>query len=486
MLFVPEVGCPGLRDFLCGRTFLKGKNEMQKIGIIDNTLTQENSTFSFKEKIEIARQLEKLSVDTIELPEIENERTDILFVRTVSSFVKNSTLSVAAGSTKESINRALAALSATAKPCVRIELPMSTVGMEYISRKKAPKMLEWITECVTAARKSCSEVEFCAVDATRAEKEFLNTAITAAVEAGATRVCICDSTGDMMPDDFAAFAAAIKENISVPMGVRCDNKNGLAAAQAILSVRKGIECIKADIGGSGVPLETFSDMVKNCGNDYGFYSDIKTTELHRTVKQIEWISENAKNDKSAMRVATTEETSIHLDAKDDISAVITAAAKLGYDLSEDDQVKVYEEFCRVADKKDVGAKELEAIIASIALQVPATYKLINYVVNSGNIISSSAQLTLEKDGKEIQGVQMGDGPIDAAFKAIESIIGTHYELDDFQIQSVTEGKQALGSAIVKLRSGGKLYSGNGISTDIIGASIRAYVSAINKIVYEEA
>lgn len=459
---------------------------MQKIRIIDNTLAKENNTFSFKEKIEIARQLEKLNVDTIELPEIENERTDILLIRTLSSFVKNSTVSVAAGSDAKSIENAAAALSGTKNPCIRIELPLSTVGMEYISRKKAPKMLEWISECVAAAKEKCSEVEFCAVDATRADKEFLNSAISAAADAGATRICICDSTGDMMPDDFAAFAKEIKANTTLPVGVSCNNKNGLAVAQAILSVRQGIEFVKTQIGTEGVDLEIFSDMVKNCGNDYGFCSDIKSTELHRIVKQIKWISENAKTDNSTMRIGTSDESGIHLDAKDDIVAVTAAAKKLGYDLSEEDCAKVYEEFCRVADKKDVGAKELDAIIASVALQVPATYKLINYVVNSGNVISTSAQLTLEKGGKEIQGVQMGDGPIDAAFKAIEGIIGSHFELDDFQIQSVTEGKQALGSAIVKLRSGGKLYSGNGISTDIIGASIRAYISAVNKIVYEEA
>ena len=141
---------------------------------------------------------------------------------------------------------------------------------------------------------------------------------------------------------------------------------------------------------------------------------------------------------------------------------------------------------RVAGKKTVGAKELEAIVASSALQVPATYKLVSYVINNGNILAASAQLTLEKEGKPMQGVCLGDGPIDAAFLAIDHIIGHHYELDDFQIQSVTEGKEAMGSALVKLRSGGKLYAGNGISTDIIGASIRAYLNAVNKIVYEEA
>ncbi|MCR5207517.1 MAG: 2-isopropylmalate synthase, partial [Eubacterium sp.] len=137
-------------------------------------------------------------------------------------------------------------------------------------------------------------------------------------------------------------------------------------------------------------------------------------------------------------------------------------------------------------KKTVGAKELDAIVASAALQVPSAYKLVSYIINNGNIITASAHIVLEKDGETLESIQLGDGPIDASFIAIDSIIGSHYELDDFQIQAVTEGKEAMGSAVVKLRSGGKLYSGNGISTDIIGASIRAYLNAINKIVYEEA
>ena len=174
-----------------------------------------------------------------------------------------------------------------------------------------------------------------------------------------------------------------------------------------------------------------------------------------------------------------------LDANDDQSAVAAAVAKLGYDLSDDDQSKVYEEFLRVVDKKKVGAKELDAIVASVALQVPPTYKLVSYVINNGNIISSSAQIRMSKQDEEMEGICIGDGPVDAAFKALEQIIGRHYELDDFQIQTVTEGRDSMGSALVKLRENGKLYSGTGISTDILGASIRAYINALNKIVYEE-
>lgn len=459
---------------------------MKTITIVDTTLCREDSTFTFKERIEIARLLERLNVDAIEIPEIGDPKSDILFVRTVSTFVKNSILSVAAGKTAESIENAAAALSVAARPRIRIELPVSPVGMEYGCHKKPDKMLQWIAAAVAMAKEQCADVEFCAVDATRAEGDFLNQAIAAAVAAGATGIAVCDSAAEMLPDDFAAFADAVAAQVTVPVTVRCDNKNGLACAQAILAVRGDVVGVKTSVGGNAVPLDTFAGILKNCGDSYGFTAAVHQTELHRTVKQIAWVTDNAKNARNAVSVSAADENGIRLDTNDGQAEVLAAVAKLGYDLSDEDGARVYEEFLRVAEKKTVGFKELEAIVASTALQVPSTYKLISYVVNNGNLMSASAQLTLERDGRSMQGVCIGDGPIDAAFLAIDQIIGHHYELDDFQIQSVTEGKEAMGSALVKLRAGGKLYAGNGISTDIIGASIRAYLNAVNKIVYEEA
>ena len=456
---------------------------MNKIMIADRTLCF--GAYSFKEKIEIARQLEKLSVDTIEIAEITNAKSDVLFVKTIASFVNNSVLSVAAGSTLESVEQAAIALSNAKKSRIRIELPVSPVGMEYTCHKKAPKMLEWIKVVVSAAKEKCNDVEFCAIDATRAEIDFLTDAVNIAVETGANIVSVCDTAGGMLPDDFAEFAKKIADICNVPVGVGCDNKNGFACAQAILSVKNGVEYVKTSVGNETVSLETFATMVKNCGESYGFKSDVSFTQLNRIIKQIEWVTNNAKDSKSALQTANTAVEGVLLDSNDDQAAVISAVSKLGYDLSEDDQNKVYDEFLRVVDKKKVGSKELDAIVASVALQVPATYKLVSYVINTGNIISASAQITVNKGDKEMQGISVGDGPIDAAFLAIGQIIGHHYELDDFQIQSVTEGREAMGSAVVKLRADGKLYSGNGISTDIIGASIRAYLNAVNKIVYEE-
>lgn len=457
---------------------------MNQVRISDTTLCRESGRFSFKEKIEIARQLEKLRVDKIELPAVENVKTDVLLVRTVSSFVKSATLSVAAGESTESVDNAAAALSASAHKSIRIELPLSPVGMEYTCHKKPPKMLEWIAKIVSYAREKCDNVEFCAIDATRAEPDFLNRALTTAAASGAAEITVCDSAARLLPDDFAAFLSEIVQVVHCPVGVRCNNRNGLAAAQAILAVRAGVCEVKTAIEGDTVPLETMVGILRDCGDNYQLASGIAYTEVNRIIRQISRIVgvERYENGRQPLPAA---DASFSFDEKDDITVIGAAVASLGYELSDEDNVRVYEEFRRVAAKKKVGARELDAIVASVALQVPASYTLENYVINNGNIISSSAQITLCRDGKTMQGVCLGDGPIDAAFHAMEQIIGHHYELDDFQIQAVTEGKEAMGAALVKLRAGGKLYSGNGISTDIIGASIRAYLGAVNKIVYEE-
>lgn len=459
---------------------------MNTIKIADTTLCREGNAFSFKEKLEIARHLERLGVDRIELPEIENSKIDTLLVRTVSSFVQTGEISVAAGKTAESVTAAAEALAKARYPRIRIELPVSPVGMEYTCHRKPPKMLLWIQTVVQQAAESRIPVEFCAVDATRAEEDFLIEALCAAVKAGADTVTVCDSAAEMLPDEFAAFAARIAASVEVPVGVRSCDKNGMACAQAMMAVCRGIACVKTAVGGETVSLSGFATLLHNCGERYGVASGLRYTECRRIIQQIEWITDGDRAEHSVVAAVNADADNVVLDAQDDLASVSASVVRLGYDLSEEDMKKVYEEFSRLAAKKTVGSKELDVIVASVALQVPATYHLENYVISSSNVLAASAQITVTKDGKTLQGICLGNGPIDAAFRAVDQITGRHYELDDFQIQSVTEGREAMGSALVKLRCEGSLYSGKGVSTDIIGASIRAYLDAVNKIVYEEA
>ena len=458
---------------------------MKKISIADKTLVRSNSTFSFREKIEIARQLENLKVDVIELPEIVEERVDALLVRTVSSFVKNGIISVGAGVSAGSVDNAVKALASVKNSRVRIELPVSPVGLEYVCGKKPNKVGEYLKECIDKCVSAGVDFEFSAKDATRADFDLLVNLIDVAVKAGAKAVSVSEDSGETLPDDFSNFIQKIKAVIpeTVALGVSANDKNGLAIAHGIMAVKAGANVVKTCVSGEDISLKVFAGMVYSCGNTFGVSIGIKNTEIKRTVGQIEKFIGVIDGGTSIQTISS--ESDINLIASDSIETVQQAVISLGYDLTQDDTVKVYDEFIKVASKKQVGAKELDAIVSTVAMQVPDTYKLISYVINNGNVITTSASVTLEKDGKNLQAVCLGDGPIDAAFKAIDEIIGHHFELDNFSIKSVTEGKGAVGSALVKLRNKGKIYSGSGISTDIIGASIKAYVNAVNKIAYEE-
>ena len=465
---------------------------MKKLQLMDMTLRQtDKRELSFKEKLEIARTLDRLKVDVIELPPISGSRADQLANRTIASMVSTG-ISAAVDAAAGNIDETWESIRGAKHPSLNILAPVSTVLMEYTCHKKAPAMLESVVEQVKQARFRSEKVELSAVDATRAEPDFLCSLISAAIEAGATAITICDTAGIMLPDAFGTFIAKLKKNVpelaSVSLNVQADDSLSMALACAAAAVREGAEGIKcAAMPGSCPTLESVARFISVKGSELDVNAGIRQTELHRGIEQIGRLLQPEQDAPRFQTLALDDASGVCLDSSDSITEVTQVARQLGYDLSEEDNLRVYEEFTRVAQKKHfVGPKELDAIIASAAMQVPSTYKVQSYVINSGNIITATANILLEKDGEQLRGVGIGDGPIDAAFLAIEQIIGHHYELDDFQIQTVTEGRDAMGSALVKLRAGGRLYSGNGISTDIIGASIRAYVSALNKIAYEEA
>ncbi len=468
---------------------------MKTVKVADITLrkimSDKNSTISFKNKIELAKLLNKLNVDTIETGLVDSGKTDELLVRTIALTVTNSTLSCPTGLTEKDIEKAYECIKDAKKPRLNIRVPVSTVQMEYLCHKKPSQMLECIPELVKKAKSLCSDVEFTAVDSTRCEKEFLCSAIEKAIEAGANIITICDTAGTMFAEEFSAFIDEIYASVpalkDVTLSIEASNAISMASACAFAGIKSGAEEIKTTVyGDEFASLESIVSILKTRGDTCDIKTNIKTTEIKRALNQIEGAILNTGAHTSLFdNVSADENDGISLSDGDDITAVAKAVKELGYDLSENDMSNVFEAFQRVAKRKTVSAKELDAIVASAAMQVPAVYKLQSYVINSGNIITATANIKMEKDGKEISGVSTGDGPIDAAFMALEQIAGCHYELDDFQIQSVTEGKGAVGQALVKLRSNGKVYAGKGVSTDIIGASIRAYVNVLNKIVFEE-
>jgi 2-isopropylmalate synthase len=471
---------------------------MKKIILSDITLREcansSEHSLSFKEKIEMAKLMDKLHYDSIEMPEIENTSTDTLLIKTISSLMKHSEVCVPVGYTAESVETAWNCVKGAKRSALKVSVPVSAVQMEFKCSMKPPAVIKMIGDIVTECKKYTDNIEFSAEDAVRGEKTFLYDAIYAAIKAGATKINICDSEGAMLPNEFETFIKGINDNIdgisSLTLSVEISNHLNMATACAFAAVMSGAAQIKTVAADFEYPtIENIMKVLALRGDSLNITQKVNSTELQRVVGQMRGILNSTKSNTTPFEngVGDDNESLLTLDKNADIGTVINAVKKIGYDLSAEDNANVYEAFKRVADKKDfVGTKELEAIVASSALQVPPTYKIVSYVINSGNIITATANINLTKNEESVSGVSIGDGPIDAAFLAIESIVGHHYELDDFQIRAVTEGTEAMGSSLVKLRSAsGKLYSGNGISTDVIGASIRAYVSALNKIAYEE-
>ena len=456
---------------------------MQKVKISDMTLCSAKH-LSFKEKIELVRLLVNCGVNTIELPPLSGKKVDSLFVNTVAPMLNKTALSIAVSS-KQEIDEVADALCKVDNSHIKIEMPFSTAGMEYKLHIKADKIPAFIEETVKYAKTKVKTVEFSVLDATRADEGLLIECAKTAKNAGVDYISLSDTAADLLPDDFAQFAAKIKTACDVPVYVCCQNSHGMAIAGAVLGIKYGIDGVKTSACEDITPFGKLAEFLKDNGNTFKVSSDLSYVNVGKLSAQIQRIIDNqSQNDAKTDDVSYDNELS--LNENDDIKTVGGVAKKLGYELSPEDLQKVYREFLRVAAKKPVGAKEIDSIIASVAMQVPETYMLESYIINTGNIVNASAQITLKKGEKPLKGIAIGDGPIDAAFLTIEQIIGRHFELDDFQIQSVTRGHEAVGNTIVKLRSNGKLYSGNGVSTDILGASIRAYLNAVNKIIYEES
>ncbi len=460
---------------------------MKKIKITDITLKKlaqdREVSLLFREKTAIASCADSLGVDAVELAPIKNLREDTIIYKTISQNVKKSTVAIPVGFSEEDVVNAWECVREAVKPRLQIELPVSTVQMEYIYHVKADKMLSKIAALTKKAKELCGDVEFSALDATRADEDFLINAVKEAEKNGATIITLCDDAGISLPEEIAALVKKVKSEVSVPVCVQLSNELHMAAASAVSAIgagADGFKCLMTE--GNSLGMSVLSAVIKARGSELGVEAGLDNTKIYASIQEML----TKINHETYENSSVSEKNKILLDSDSTLSDVAGAAALLGYDLSDEDNGKVFKALSQVCEKKgSVGAKELEALIASFAMQAPSTYHIESYTTNCSNLTDSMSQVTLRCGDEILSGVSTGDGPIDSVFRAIEQSIGFHYELDDFQIQAVTDGKEALGSAIVRLRNNGKLYSGNGISTDIVAASIRAYINALNKIVFEE-
>lgn len=459
---------------------------MRSISFSDQTLlTPAARSAGFRQKLEAARKLDHLGLNAVEMPRLTEQEADMLLMRSLCGTVKHGALAVQTGLTVDSVARAWDAVKNAAQPRLIVNMPLTAAQLEYICHLKPPKALERIGELVAAAKKLCDDVEFVCGDITRAELPYALDAIKAALNAGAGRITLEDAAGLSLPEEIAALVKAAREasGPDTVISVRCGNELGMAISCAAAALRAGADEIKTAYNDeTSLSAAGMARLLRARGADLGLESTLDITRVDRTAGELEALLTAAPG---RVIPAGTAPKGAGLSAEATGEATLKAIRDLGYDLDEDDMSHAQEAVERESRGRALSRAELEAIVLSAVRQVPPTYRLKNYLVNSGNTITPSAHVTLDKRGEALTGLCAGDGPIDAAFRAIEQIIGRHFEMDDFQIAAVTQNREAMGDALVKLRHGGKVYAGKGISSDIIGAAIRAYLNALNKIAYEE-
>ncbi|MBO6092426.1 MAG: hypothetical protein J6P40_02200, partial [Oscillospiraceae bacterium] len=462
--------------------------------ITDKTLKQtgKKMQLSFREKIELSRLIDRLEPDVIELAGIENKKVDSLLIKSIAAAVSHAEVAVPVKLSMESVAETWNALKEARVPRLQVVAPVSSVQMEYLSHLKPSALHDRVVETVKECSKYTDNIEFIAEDAFRGENSFMIPLIKAVTDAGAKRITFQEAAGAMLPEEMCDFLKHLIEKLDNTEGIRfgidCSDAICLADACAVESVRSGILELKT----AAFPIDcaSLSHVVRilaSSGEKLNVYCQTRREELRRVIGKIENLCGSAGDRLNIFDGASVSgDEEVALTSHDSRESVIHSMEQLGYILSSEDQDKVYTAFLSIAEKKgSVSLKELDALIAAEAMQVPPAYIVQQYVINTGSGIGAIAHMKIENHGQALEGISAGDGVIDAAFLALEQAIGRHFELDNFQIQAITEGQKAMGETIVRLRSEGRLYSGRGISTDIVGASIMAYMNALNKIVFEE-
>lgn len=499
------------------------------IKIFDTTLRDGEQSpgcsMNLTEKVEMARQLEKLGVDVIEAGFPASSTEDFLAVKQISKHIKSATIAALARALPEDIEAANEALEAANHPRIHIFIATSDIHMKHKLKKTPEEILETATKMVKYAKTFCDDIEFSAEDASRSNPEFLYKIFENVIEAGATVINIPDTVGYAAPEEFEKLIVGIKKNVpsihKVQISVHCHNDLGLAAANSLAAIKAGVDQIECTVNGIGeragnAALEEIVMNLHTREDVYDVRCNVKTQEIYKTSKLLSTITGVRVQPNKAIvgENAFAHESSIHqkgilanqltyqiiapevigltankmiLGKHSGKDAFTKRLKELGYELEEKAINRVFEDFRRLADKKkSVTDRDISAMVLRKRVQIPEVYKLDRFVINSGNTITTTAFVRLLcKTGAVIEEVRSSyDGPIDAAYKAIDKLVGHKFTLENFSIDSVTGGADAQGEVNVKIKSHNKVYNGQGISVDIVEAGILAYIAAINNMLYD--
>lgn len=498
---------------------------MRKIKIFDTTLRDgEQSpgcTMNLAEKLEMAAELDKLGVDVIEAGFAICSDDDFNAIREVSKVVENAKLASLARCNKKDIDRAYESLAEAKHPMLHTFIATSDIHLKHKLEMTREQVLETIKESVSYAKTKFEFIEFSAEDASRSDREFLAQAYSTAIENGATTINVPDTVGYTTPLEMADLIKYLKENVkgidNVDISVHCHDDLGLGTANSLSAVLAGATQVECTINGIGeragnASLEEIVMGIKTRKDFYNAYTDINTKRIYKISKLLSTISgmvvapnkaivganafaheagihqHGVLKERSTYEIMNVEDIGIPqnkmvLGKHSGKHAFKDRIESLGYDIDDKSLEDKFIEFKALADKKKIVTdSDIEALLIGNNDSENPTYTLNGFVVNDGNSISSLATVSImDNQDNIVEGIGKGNGPIDAAFGAIDSITSNKAKLVNYSINAITEGEDALGEVIVRLASNDKTVIGRAVSTDIIEASLRAYVNGLNKL-----
>ncbi len=498
---------------------------MDKVIIFDTTLRDGEQAaggmLNFQEKLEIARQLDKLGVDVIEAGFPVSSEGDFEAVKSIATEIGSATVCGLARAHPKDIDRAWEAIKGARRPRIHVFVSASDIQMVHQLKKNRQQVLELARDMVARAKGYTEDIEFSPMDASRADPEFIYEILEAVISAGATTVNIPDTVGYAIPDEFGQLIKGIVEHVPnierVVISVHCHDDLGLSVAHSREAVRQGARQVECTINGIGeragnASLEEIVMAIKTRNDFFHLATSVDSRQIYKTSRRVSELTGFAVQPNKAIVGANAfrHQSGIHQDGilkmpktyeiMDPRTVGIPASslvmgklsgrhafkerlAELGYTLSEDDFHRAFVAFKELADKKkEITDRDIESLVAEELRTVTEVYHLDRLQVTTGDRGVPTAAVRLIGPGdKVLADAALGTGPVDAVYQAINRLVGLPNTLTEFSVKSVTEGIDAIGEVLIRIESDGVTYTGRGADTDIIVASARAYINALNRL-----
>ncbi|MBC8018998.1 MAG: 2-isopropylmalate synthase, partial [Verrucomicrobia bacterium] len=478
------------------------------------------NSMNIDEKLRIAKQLQKLNVDVIEAGFPISSDGDFEAVKLVAQTIKGPQIAGFCRSTEKDIDRAWDALKyAGEKGRIHTFIATSDIHMKYKLQMEPAKVLSLAVKAVKRAASYTANVEFSCEDAVRTRLPFLAEVVEAVIAAGATTVNIPDTVGYTIPFEYFNIIKYLKDNVpnidKAIISVHCHNDLGLSVANSIAAIQAGARQVECTINGIGeragnCSLEEFVMILKTRGDILPFYTNVATEQLTPSSRLLSTITgvgvqpnksivganafaheagihqHGMLMDKSTYEIMTPESVGLSSSAlvlgkHSGRHAFKKRLDELGYELDEEKLNRAFDRFKILADlKKEIFDEDLDAIVADETRE-DEKYKFDHITVTCGSFAVATATVQLEINGTPVRTAELGDGPIDATLKAIKKLTKSKAKLMQYNVGSVTGGTDALGEVSVRVAEGSHVVIGKGSSTDIIEASAKAYVHALNRL-----